>query len=101
MTASLHPESRIARFPAPLRPAAALAGRSILRLRALWPRNDPPTYVFEADGMATVHHSPFLEDAEFTTRYEEMTAEWFVGLDVDARWRMWLLTRFAQQCRDL
>jgi O-methyltransferase len=48
--------------------------------------------------MATVHHSPFLEDADFNERYAELRREWFPEADVDVRWRMWLLTQVARQC---
>ena len=69
-------------------------------LRALRPpaRAERPPYVFESDGMATVHHSPFLEDDLFNERYAELRREWFPEADVDVRWRMWLLTQVARQC---
>ena len=70
-------------------------------LRALRPaaRAERPEYVFESDGLATVHHSPFLEDDEFNARYAELRREWFPDADVDLRWRLWLLTQVARQCR--
>jgi len=62
-------------------------------------RGERPPYVFESDGMATVHFSPFLEDERFNERYAELRREWFPDADVDVRWRMWLLTQTARQCR--
>jgi len=58
-------------------------------------------WTYNADGMATVHLSPFLEDATFSTLYEEMAAEWFQHTRIEARWRVWLLTRFARSCQAL
>jgi hypothetical protein len=86
-------DSRIGRLPAPLRYPALLA-------RNLGVRPQPP-YVYENDGIATVHHSPFLADREFGALYDEMASDWFVGYHADVRWRMWLLTRFARQCAGL
>jgi O-methyltransferase len=69
-------------------------------LRGLRPaaRSERPAYVFESDGMATVHYSPFLDDAGFNERYAELRQEWFPDADVDVRWRMWLLTQVARHC---
>jgi Macrocin-O-methyltransferase (TylF) len=86
--------SRLARLPRPLRAPAARA----IRTFGWHPR---PRYAYEADGLATVHFSPFMEDREFSILYEDMAAEWFVGYHADVRWRMWLLTRFARQCEHL
>lgn len=58
-------------------------------------------FTYDADGLATRHLSPFLEDAHFSRLYEEMVAEWFVDARVDARWRVWLLTRFARRSQHL
>jgi hypothetical protein len=55
-------------------------------------------YVYEADGLATAHFSPFLHDREYSDLYTEAEGDWF-GPDV--RWRMWVLTSLALQCRDL
>ncbi|HEY3728965.1 MAG TPA: TylF/MycF/NovP-related O-methyltransferase [Solirubrobacteraceae bacterium] len=86
--------SRLGRLPRPLRrPAARVVSKIGWRPR--------PRYAYEADGMATVHFSPFIEDAEFTARYDEMASDWFVGYRADVRWRMWLLTRLAGQCSRL
>jgi O-methyltransferase len=60
-----------------------------------------PAWVYDADGLATVHASPFLDDAEFTRLYDEMAGRWFADEVVDVRWRMWLLTRYARQARHL
>jgi hypothetical protein len=69
-------------------------------LRGVLPRAsaERPEYVFESDGMATVHYSPFLDDAAFNERYAELRREWFPEADVDVRWRMWLLTQVARSC---
>jgi O-methyltransferase len=69
-------------------------------LRGLRPaaRSERPPYVFESDGMATVHYSPFLDDERFNESYAELRREWFPDADVDVRWRMWLLTQIARQC---
>lgn len=61
----------------------------------------PPAWAYNADGMATIHFSPFLEDPEFSRLYQEVSAEWFVDEVVDVRWRMWLLTRYARAARSL
>ena len=58
-------------------------------------------WVYDADGLATVHHSPFLEDPEFTRLYDQMAAEWYLDEVMDVRWRMWLLTRYALHARNL
>ena len=101
MDFSVPPDSKTARLPAPLRPLAVLTLRGYLALRARIRREPPPLYVFEADGLATVHYSPFLEDRAFSERYDVMASEWFQHAKVDVRWRMWLLTRFARHCREL
>jgi hypothetical protein len=55
-----------------------------------------PRYVFEGDGLATAHFSPFLGDREFDRLYAAAPpTEW------DPRWRYWLVTRFAHRCRSL
>ena len=61
----------------------------------------PPDWAYNADGMATIHYSPFITDAEFTRLYDEMAQGWFEDEVVDVRWRMWLLTRFALQASAL
>ena len=86
MTGYVHPDSRIAKLPKMFqRPAFALC--------TLLGRD--PLYVFESDGLATVHNCPFLNDSEWDRRYWEMTARWFTGIRFDARWRMWVLTTCA------
>jgi len=72
---------------------ARLARRLVARLQ--------PSWTYNADGMATVHYSPFQDDREFTRLYDAMAAEWFSDVVVDARWRMWLLTRYARYARTL
>jgi hypothetical protein len=101
MDFSVPPDSKTARLPAPLQPLAVVAHRAYMELRAVGRRTPPLRYVFEADGLATVHYSPFLTDPAFSASYDEMAREWWVHAKVDVRWRMWLLTRFARQCRDI
>jgi SAM-dependent methyltransferase len=59
-------------------------------------------YGCSEDGLATRHLSPFLEPEErgFAELYERVAERWIPGTRVDARWRAWLLTRFARSCRD-
>jgi hypothetical protein len=89
---TVYPKTRIARLPRPLRlPAVVL--RNLFRRR--------PRYGYEADGLATVHLSPFLEDDEFDRLYWRVEADWFPDWHADLRWRVWILTRLARQCREL
>lgn len=90
---TIQADSRIAGLPAPLR-FPALALRNI----GVRPR---PRYVYESDGLATTHFSPFLSDPAFNALYDEMAATWYVDHHADVRWRMWLLTRLARQCEGL
>jgi O-methyltransferase len=79
----------IAELPAPLRPAARFVrDHTVDRLFTYW-----------ADGMATAHYSPFLDDRDFDSAYREMNRGWLPSHDM--RWRMWLLTSLAQQCQYL
>jgi O-methyltransferase len=82
--------------------AARRDGTSLLALvrRVLGPttRSDQPDYVFQSDGLATVHYSPFLDNAAFNHNYSQMRQEWFPKADVDVRWRMWMLTTVARHC---
>ena len=82
------PSSPLRRLPRPLRPPALLARKLASRLGPRW--------TYNADGMATVHYSPFRDDREFTRLYDEMASEWFSDTAMEARWRMWLLTRYAR-----
>jgi O-methyltransferase len=99
---TVYPDSPIARLPRMLRPAALLARNAVARLppSLSGPVNElversGRQWTYDADGMATVHYSPFQDDREFTRLYDEMSEEWFVGTLMEARWRMWLLTRHA------
>jgi hypothetical protein len=105
---TIYPGSPIARLPRPLRRPALLVRNGVARL----PRNvAQPVYglversgrkwTYNADGMATVHYSPFADDPEWTRLYDEMSEEWFPGTLMEARWRMWLLTRYAVYARAL
>jgi O-methyltransferase len=58
-------------------------------------------WVYMADGLATLHYSPFLDDAEFSRLYERMARDSYGVETVDARWRMWVLTRYALHARNL
>jgi O-methyltransferase len=58
-------------------------------------------WVYFSDGLATLHYSPFLDDAEFSQLYDRMAREWYQDEVVDARWRMWVLTRYALHARNL
>jgi len=83
------PGSRIDRLPKPLRPLAVLARNQIIDRR----------YLYAADGFATVHFCPFLEDSEFDSLYWDMARSWYPGADL--RWRMWVLAAIAHQCQHL
>jgi hypothetical protein len=98
MDFSVPPDSKTARLPRPLQPLAVIAHRGYMEARVRVRRRPPPPYVFESDGLATVHYSPFLDDREFAARYQEMASEWFQHARVDVRWRMWLLTELAHHC---
>jgi O-methyltransferase len=73
--------------------------------RVIYSVNDhlplPGKWTYHADGLATKHYSPFLEDAEFTSLYDQMAAHWFPKHVMEARWRLWLLTRYALHARAL
>jgi len=55
-------------------------------------------YLFEGDGFATWHYSPFLDDPEFQRRYATVANTWPGS---DNRWRVWILTRSAIHCASL
>ena len=59
------------------------------------------SWTYHADGLATAHYSPFVDDPEFTRRYDEMSAEWFPGTLMEARCRLRILTRTALYARGL
>lgn len=87
--------SKVSRLPRVLRRPAIIA-------RYLVRGNTRPEYVFEDDGLATVHYSPFLDDPDWQARYDTMVTDWYSatpGLDV--RWRMWVLTKFASRADGL
>jgi O-methyltransferase len=90
---TVYPESPISRLPRLLRPVALLVRNLVPSLGPQW--------TYKADGMATIHYSPFAEDPEFTRLYDEMVAEWYSDTERELRWRMWLLTRFALHARHL
>jgi len=55
-------------------------------------------YRYEADGVATSHLCPFLNDQQFLQRYSVVEDLW-EGLDI--RWRLWILTKSAEHCAAL
>jgi O-methyltransferase len=67
-------------------------------VRNLAPR-ESRGWSYDADGLATMHYSPFEGDPRFAQLYDEMAARWFTDEVVDARWRMWTLTRWARYAR--
>lgn len=89
---SVAPGTRVARLPQPLRFLALLVRNALPRQR---------DWAYDADGLATQHFSPFTADPEFARLYDAMAADWFRDEVVDARWRMWLLTRWARYARAL
>ena len=108
MNWTIYAKSPIARLPRPLQKPALL----VRNLVGLLPRRlSQPVYnlversgrhwTYNADGLATAHYSPFTDDAEFTRRYDEMSAEWFPGTLMEARWRLSILTRYALYARGL
>jgi O-methyltransferase len=94
----VHPNSRIARLPRPLQPPA-LVVRNAVRLAR--PRPAAPSFRWEGDGLATEHYSPFLEDERFAERWSQLEGRWYDLPGWDPRWRLWVLTRLARQCRAL
>ena len=98
---TVYPDTPIERLPRALRFPALLVRNLIFAFTR--PHRPPPQdeYVYEADGLATVHFSPFLHDRRYAQLYEEMASDWYVGLDADVRWRMWILTSLAKECRTL
>jgi predicted O-methyltransferase YrrM len=100
MDFSVPPDSRTARLPRPLQPLAVIGHRLYMeaRVRVAGDPEPRPAYVFEADGLATAHFSPFLEDREWSRHYDEMAREWYLAAPADVRWRMWLMTSYARHC---
>jgi O-methyltransferase len=79
---------RISQLPRPLRPPARFV-RDMIQ----------PRYLFQADGYATVHYSPFMDDAGFNSRFAQVVDTWPTSPDI--RWRLWILTRSAIHCANL
>ncbi|HEV8486977.1 MAG TPA: TylF/MycF/NovP-related O-methyltransferase [Blastocatellia bacterium] len=79
---------RISQLPAPLRPPARFV-RDMIQ----------PRYPFQADGYATIHHSPFMDDAGFNSRFAKVVDTWPTSPDI--RWRLWIMTRSAIHCAAL
>ncbi|MGI8413958.1 MAG: TylF/MycF/NovP-related O-methyltransferase [Solirubrobacteraceae bacterium] len=96
---SLPPDSRLARLPRPLHGPASLLRNP--RIRQLVGSVElGRRYSYRADGLATIHHCPFIDDLDFRRLYDEMYEKWIVNsamrAQIDVRWRMWLLTRLAR-----
>ncbi len=85
-------DQRVAKLPPWTRKLLRSTSRRLSALRG---------WAYDADGLATVHYSPFLDDREFSRLYNTMAEAWYSGGRIDARWRMWLLTRYALQARNL
>ena len=73
---------RISELPPALQPPARF-------LRGLVKKSP---YTYEADGIATWHYSPFLEDEDFQRGYAAVAHTWPGS---DNRWRLWIMTRCA------
>lgn len=91
------PLSKLVRIPTSL--ARELASRAKMKTRS-WLLGSVYRFVYYGDGLATTHYSPFLTDPAFNERYAQVSSWWF-DRPVDVRWRAWLLTRCAAQCRAL
>lgn len=98
------PGSRIDKLPRKFRiPALVLRNARDLGKRTLSTLVFRPMYgfVYNSDGLATKHYSPFMTDRAFSEAYERMATWWWQGRQIDVRWRMWMLTRAAAQCKHL
>ena len=100
---TIYPDTPIARLPRWVRPLALLVRNVtfVFVRRGGAAATERPEYVYEADGLATVHFSPFLHDHEYGELYDQMASDWFVGTQADVRWRMWVLTSMARECQVL
>jgi O-methyltransferase len=104
----VYPNTPISRLPKPLRYPALLLRNLVQFLQRTRPKPEPPQsksvwdWVYEADGLATIHFSPFQHDREWSAVYDDMASEWFPATPgVDIRWRMWILTSVAKQASKL
>lgn len=79
---------RIAQLPAVLQPPARFV-RGMVK----------SPYVFQSDGIATGHYSPFMHDPAFQARFRTVANTWPSKDDI--RWRLWILTRSAIHCAPL
>ena len=95
MDLRVYPGSRIAALPRPLQGPAVL-WRNLARVVSR------PRWSFRADGLATIHLSPFIHDPEWQALYDRMVSDWWQGgRPIDIRWRMWLLTEHARHAHHL
>lgn len=88
-------ETRISRLPRPLQPVARRIRST--RVGELFARS---VYVYEADGLATSHYSPFLSDEKFSAAYEKVRAL-YGPENADVRWRVYLLVEIARHASRL
>lgn len=93
MDLRVYPQSRIAALPR-IAQAPAVVVRNFrdivlnrLVMRGLY------GFTYFADGMATTHYSPFMEDEQFSRAYARMSEWWHTDRTLDVRWRMWVLTQ--------
>ena len=91
MDRSVRPDSTIARLPDSLRTPAL-----VLRHMIHVVRTRRKGYVYQSDGFATAHYSPFLGDPEFASLYAAVHDRW-TGEPIDIRWRVWILLQCARQ----
>jgi hypothetical protein len=89
---TVYPNSRIARLPKFLRPAALIA-RNIAP--DTWRRY---RYTYRSIDVGTSNYSPFLHDAAFNRIYDRVAGHWLEG-DADIRWKLWILSRLARHRR--
>jgi hypothetical protein len=97
----VYPESRLGKLPRYLQvPAVLLRNFRDLVVEPLVMKG-LYGFTYHNDGMATTHYSPFVDDAKFERAYAEMAKWWWQDRVLDVRWRMWILTQAARQCRAL
>lgn len=92
MDTTIYEGSRISRLPKVLQAPAAI-------LRSFLP-NSPVPYVYQADGLATHHYSPFLYDDDFQARYDKVSGRW-TGSALDIRWRVWMQVQCVRHAQTL
>lgn len=104
MDFAVYPNSRIARMPRGVQIPALLLRNLFLRLRETPFKSLVDSvygFGYHSNGLATAHYSPFLSDKRFNELYDRTVAWWWPGQSLDIRWRVWFLTRCAEQCKAL